>query len=68
MKIRVGVAGVGHRGLGLTRILAAMEDVALVALADFEQQCYRQCTTSASEERARCLLEVAHLDEMRLCP
>ena len=36
MKIRVGVAGVGHRGLGLTRILAAMEDVALVALADLD--------------------------------
>ena len=44
------------------------DPLALVALADFEQQCYEQCTASASEERAKCLLEVRHLDEMQLCP
>lgn len=38
MKIRVGVTGVGHRGIGLTRTLAKMEDVVLVALADLDPQ------------------------------
>ena len=38
MKVRFGVAGVGHRGMGLTRDLAAMEDVSLVALADLDAQ------------------------------
>ncbi|MDE0633813.1 MAG: Gfo/Idh/MocA family oxidoreductase [Caldilineaceae bacterium] len=38
MKIRVGVAGVGHRGLGLARSLAKLEDVELAALADLSPQ------------------------------
>jgi hypothetical protein len=36
--------------------------------ADFERQCYLACTQRASRERAQCLLDVQHVDEIKGCP
>jgi len=38
MTVRVGVVGVGHRGIGHLRALARIEDASLVALADLNSQ------------------------------
>ncbi len=37
MTIRVGIAGVGHRGIQLARAAAALDDVAVTALADLDE-------------------------------
>ena len=46
MKLRVGITGVGHRGIGLARELAGMEDASIVALADLDA---RRLDTAAQE-------------------
>jgi virulence factor len=65
MKIRVGVAGVGHRGLGLARNLAQMEDVDLVALADLSPQRLQSAAQEFGVEKTFSLLSDM-LDSVKL--
>ena len=65
MKIRVGVAGVGHRGLGLARNLAKMEDVDLVALADLSPQRLQSAAQEFGVEKTFSLLSDM-LDSVKL--
>lgn len=44
------------------------DSLAALALMDFERQCRESCIQGASQERASCLLQVEHLDEIKLCP
>ena len=37
MKVRVGVVGVGHRGIQIARSAAALDDVTVAALADLDE-------------------------------
>ena len=37
MKVRVGIVGVGHRGIQIARSAAALDDVTVAALADLDE-------------------------------
>ena len=46
MKVRVGIVGVGHRGIQIARSAAALDDVTVTALADLDEG---RLTDAASE-------------------
>ena len=56
MDIRVGVAGVGHRGLGLVRTLAKMDDVELAAVADLSPERLQSAAQEFSVDKTFSLL------------
>ncbi|MCZ6677878.1 MAG: Gfo/Idh/MocA family oxidoreductase [Candidatus Poribacteria bacterium] len=59
MKVRVGVVGVGHRGMSFVHALAKMEDVTLVALADLHPQRLQLAAQEFDVDR-----QFTHLSEM----